>query len=906
MLEKMKKKLLLIDGNSLAFRAFYAMHQQLEYMIAPSGLHTNAIVAFNRFLDGIVDPMHPDAALIAWDAGGGKTTFRGDLYEEYKSGRHKTPDEFLEQIPYLKKLVELHGIKNYELAGYEADDIIGTLAHKAEQDGYEVIIVTGDRDLTQLATENITVNVTKKGVTEIESYTPEYVAEKFSGLTPSQIVEMKALTGDTSDNYPGVTKVGEKTAIKLLLEYHDINNLYANVEDMKKSKLKENLINDKEKAFLAHQLATIKKDAPVELQVSDLTYLGIDFEKLIELYTELNFKTQLSKIKAILASRPELVDENEKIKLEEAKQQDISFVTLTETTVNELAKLKNSQQVNLYIELSNDNYHTADFVGFALGNAEVGYFVTDDINYLKEQLIVDILADANIKKNVVDSKQTIVSLNRLGLKIENIDFDFLLAAYLLDTHDNNSFTYTLAKYGVNIASDEEVYGKGAKYKIPEQAILFNHLVSKIKALSDVKQTILDQLDEYQQNHLYYDIEMPLAKVLAKMEMLGFKVAPEKLLEMDSDLTHRINLLEEQIYLKAGEKFNINSPKQLGYILFEKLELPIVKKTKTGSYSTSVEVLEELEPLSDIITDILNYRQLTKLQSTYVKGILLATNPNDSKVHGRFLQTLTQTGRLSSVEPNLQNIPIKLEEGRQIRKAFVPSHPDWQIFGADYSQIELRVMAHISNDQGMIDAFKHDEDIHTSTARAIFNVPKDQAVDSLQRRHAKAINFGIIYGMSDFGISNSLHISRKDAKTFKETYFEKFPNVKNWIDEIKVFAHDNGYVETLTHRRRYLNNINSKNYILRNAAERTAMNSPIQGTAADIIKIAMIKIDEALENHGLKTRLLLQIHDELVFEGPKEEIEELKELVPKVMDSVMELFVPLKVEVHYGDNWYDAK
>lgn len=893
----MTKKLLLIDGNSLAFRAFYAMYNQLDRLISHKGLHTNALVAFNNFLDQIIDPLQPDLAVVAWDAASGKETFRGELFPEYKDGRAKTPSEFKEQFPYLREMVALHGLRNYEQVGLEADDIIGTFSRMGEAAGYSVTIITGDQDLTQLATDKVTVNVTKKGVTEIEQYTPSYIMEKF-GLTPLQIIEKKALTGDTSDNYPGVTKVGEKTALKLLATYHDIDNLYAHIDEMKQSKLKENLLNDRKTAFCARKLATILTDATLELSLSEIEYRHIDYDKLVTFYEDLDFKQQLAKIKALRKSGQII---GSQLPVEKA----INVVALNEDNLEAVAMLGDT--IAVHIEMAGSNYHIDEMIGFVIGSPEAGYYGSRDVSLLKNPELKSVIENIEISKNVFNVKAQLVLFKRLGITLRGTKFDFLLAAYLLDTTDNDNELSTLAqRFDFYITPDEDIYGKGAKYAVPEEAShVLTHLAHKAEVLMQLEKPAFAALQNHEQTHLYTDIELPLAHVLADMEYRGIKIDQTRLRDIGTELEERINKIKEEIFTEAGEVFNINSPKQLGVLLFEKMGLPVIKKTKTG-YSTAVDVLEKLASQAPIVDNILQYRQLAKLKSTYVEGLLSVVHETDSKIHTRFLQTLTQTGRLSSIDPNLQNIPMRTAAGRQIRTAFVPSHPDWQIFGSDYSQIELRILAHMTGDANMQQAFLNGEDIHAETARAVFGLDEDAPVNALMRRTAKAVNFGIVYGISDFGLANNLGISRAEAKRFIETYFKEFPQIHEWMTKIKELAHEQGFVETIAKRRRYLPDISSKNFNLRSFAERTAMNSPIQGSAADIIKIAMIKVDKALKAQGMQARMLLQVHDELIFEAPADEIEELAELVTRVMDSAVVLDVPMLVESHSGNTWYDAK
>lgn len=884
----MAKQLLLIDGNSIVFRAFFAMHNQIDKFTNKDGLHTAAIYGFKLMLDHVLANFHPDAALVAFDAG--KVTFRTKMYGDYKGGRSKTPEELTEQLPYVRELVKDSGLHSYELKGYEADDIIGTLAKEGDDAGYETLIVTGDRDLTQLASEHTTVAVTHKGVTDTEHYTPEHVQEKLR-ITPAQIIDMKALMGDTSDNYPGVTKIGEKTAIKLVKQFGSVEGIYENIDKLKKSKMKEHLVEEEKIARQCKTLATILRDAPVEIKLADLEYKGPQTEKLIDFYQKMDFQSFLKK----MAVSPDDQD---------TETAPIEYTELTADNLDLVAKL--GDRGSFYLEMPDPNYHTSPFAGFALGN-DKQWLVSRDPELLKIPELKNWLTDSKIKKDVFNAKAQIVGLNRLGIALDGIDFDLLLASYLLNTNDNSNDLGKLAhEHGYDdVQTDEEVYGKGAKRTIPDDQLFFQHLANKARAIEQLRPQLFEQLKKNEQLPLYTDIELPLTHVLAKMEITGVHVNAQTLKNMGSKLTERLTEIEEQIYQEAGEEFNINSTKQLGKILFEKLKLPVIKKTKTG-YSTAVDVLEKLAPQAPIVENILQYRQISKLQSTYIKGLLKVIHSSDQKIHTRYLQTLTQTGRLSSVDPNLQNIPVRLPEGRLIRQAFVPSHEGWQIFSSDYSQVELRVLAHITGDHNLQEDFKNGEDIHASTARRIFHLKPDQEIDRNMRRRAKAVNFGIVYGISDYGLAQRIHVSRSQAHEFIQNYFKEFPKVKDYIHNTIEFARQNGYVETITHRRRYLPDINAKSFSRRSFAERTAMNTPIQGSAADIIKIAMIKMQDELEKRQLKAKMLLQIHDELVFEAPKEEIPVLSKLVPDVMDSAVKLSVPLKVDSKYGDTWYDLK
>lgn len=885
----MAKQLLLIDGNSIVFRAFFAMHNQIDKFINKDGLHTAAIYGFKLMLDHVLAKFHPDAALVAFDAG--KVTFRTKMYDDYKGGRNKTPDELTEQFPYVRELVEACGLHSYELKNYEADDIIGTLAKEGDEAGYETLIVTGDRDLTQLASDHTTVAVTHKGVTDTEHYTPAHVEEKL-GITPRQIIDMKALMGDSSDNYPGVTKIGEKTAIKLVKQFGSVENLYDHIDDLKKSKMKEHLVEDEEIARQCKTLATILQDAPLEISLDDIAYRGEQTEKLVAFYQQMGFKSFLAKM--------DLAPEE--------GADDSAPVKYTELTADNLAAVDQlKDELSFYLEMPDANYHTSPFAGFVIGDGTT-WLVSRDAELLKQDPLKKLLESSAVAKNVFNAKAQIVGLHRLRIDLRNVDFDLLLASYLLNTNDNsNDLGQVALEHDYHeVATDEEVYGKGAKRAIPDDdQTFYTHLAQKARAINDLRDPLFKKLDDNQQTPLYTDIEVPLTRVLAAMEITGIKVNAQTLKDMGSKLTERLADIEDQIYAAAGEEFNINSTKQLGHILFEKLKLPVIKKTKTG-YSTAVDVLEKLADQAPIVEDILQYRQIAKLQSTYITGLLKVIHSSDQKIHTRYLQTLTQTGRLSSVDPNLQNIPVRLPEGRLIRKAFVPSHEGWQIFSSDYSQVELRVLAHITGDKNLQEDFKNGEDIHASTARRIFHLPADAEIDRNMRRRAKAVNFGIVYGISDYGLAQRIHVSRSQAHEFIQNYFKEFPGVKKYIDDTIAFAREHGYVETITHRRRYLPDIHAKSFSQRSFAERTAMNTPIQGSAADIIKIAMIRMKEEIKQRQLQARMLLQIHDELVFEAPAEEIPVLQKLVPQVMDSAVQLNVPLKVESKVGNTWYDLK
>ena len=876
-----KNKLLLIDGSSVAFRAFFALYHQIDRFKSPTGLHTNAIYGFNLMLDHMMKRIEPTHILVAFDAG--KTTFRTEMFADYKAGRAKTPDEFREQFPFIRQMLDAMGIKHYELSQYEADDIIGTLDKMAERTDipFDVTIVSGDKDLIQLTDENTVVEISKKGVAEFEEFTPAYLMEKM-GITPTQFIDLKALMGDKSDNIPGVTKIGEKTGLKLLTEFGSLEGIYEHIDSMKASKMKENLIADKEKAFLSRTLATIDTQAPIEIGLDDIVYQGPRIEELGQFYDDMGFKQLRAQLGTTNTQEEEVLD----------------FQIVSEVSS---AMFKKDQF--FYFEILGENYHREEVVGLAWGDKDGIYVGGPEL--LDSPVLKDFLEHQPIK--TYDFKRGKVLLARKGIDLLPATFDSRLAKYLLSTVDDNALTTIAHLYGqTSLIPDEAIYGKGAKLALPERDVFFPHLARKVQVLLETEAPMLAKLEENQQSDLLFEMELPLANVLAKMEIAGIKVKVETLKAMQAENEVLIEHLTKEIYELAGQEFNINSPKQLGTILFEDMGLPLeyTKKTKTG-YSTAVDVLERLAPIAPIVSKILDYRQITKLQSTYVIGLQDAIL-EDGKIHTRYVQDLTQTGRLSSTDPNLQNIPVRLEQGRLIRKAFVPSLENSVLLASDYSQIELRVLAHISQDQHLIEAFQQGADIHTSTAMRVFGIEKAEDVTPNDRRNAKAVNFGVVYGISDFGLSNNLGISRKEAKNYIDTYFERFPGIKNYMENIVREARDKGYVETLYKRRRELPDINSRNFNVRNFAERTAINSPIQGSAADILKVAMINLDKALTDAGLSTRMLLQVHDEIVLEVPMAELETVKAMVKETMESAIQLSVPLIADENEGETWYEAK
>lgn len=873
----------MIDGNSLSFRAFYA----LPLLSNKAGIHTNAILGFAKLLEKIIREEQPTHFLVAFDAG--KTTFRHSKYSEYKGGRQKTPPELSEQFPYIRQLLDAYHIKHYELENYEADDIIGTLSKEADQNDFETIIVTGDRDLTQLATQNVTIYYTKKGVTDVDHYTPEFIAEKYNGLKPIQIIDMKGLMGDSSDNIPGVAGVGEKTAIKLLNQFDSVEGVYENIDKVSGKKLKEKLELSHEDALMSKELATINRHSPIEVTLSDTKLSDIkDNHEKIELFKKLEFKQLLADI------------DNEASEFEQEQKQ-VSFDILP---TFEYVDFNHLDEAVIHFEIDGSNYLKDDILKFGFYDKE-RYIVVDADNIKDYPELIKWLENENSKKVVYDAKKTFVIAHRLNITIQNIVFDAMLASYIIDPSRTIDDVYSVVTnyHQTYVKEDVSIYGKGKKRQVPNAEILNTHIASITKSIDAVKPLMEKELESHQQMNLLKDLELPLARILSKMEEIGIYTDINDLQRMQQELQEKLELLVQRIHDAAGEAFNINSPKQLGVVLFETLKLPVIKKTKTG-YSTAVDVLEQLQNEHPIINDILEYRQLAKLQSTYVEGLQKVIS-NDKRIHTRFNQTLAQTGRLSSVDPNLQNIPIRLEEGRKIRKAFKPSSEDSVILSADYSQIELRVLAHITQDDSLKEAFIHGQDIHTATARKVFGVEAEEVTD-LMRRQAKAVNFGIVYGISDYGLSQSLNITLKEAKIFIDDYLASFPGVKQYMSDIVKDAKANGYVETLLHRRRYIPDITSRNFNLRGFAERTAMNTPIQGSAADIIKLAMVEFDKQVQHTSYKAKLLLQVHDELIFEVPKSEVEEFSLFVEDIMEHALDLDVPLKVDSNYGPTWYDAK
>ncbi|GGJ13454.1 DNA polymerase [Alicyclobacillus cellulosilyticus] len=883
-------KLVLIDGNSIIYRAFFA----LPDLTNAAGQHTNAVYGFTQMLLKLLSEQQPTHIAVAFDAG--KQTFRHALYAEYKGTRQQTPAELSEQFPLVREVLAAFGIPALEFAEFEADDILGTLSRMAEATGMQTLIVSGDKDLLQLVSDRVHVALTRRGITDMERFDPALVKARL-GITPQQVVDLKGLMGDPSDNIPGVPGVGEKTAVKLLQSFPSLEAILAHLDHVPGAKLKAKLAEHAEAARLSKQLATIRRDLPIPIHWDDLAYAGYDPVRLMPVFHKLGFRSILERISREIGEVNEQAQDRETVAVSEAAREhvDVPFRRLTTHDALAAWMARRTGPVGILPDWRGSDYQTGKLMGMAVADRDEAVYVP----FNGELSVQDLHAlwSPALEKVVFDVKALAVLLERHGTSLvhDGSYFDVMLAGYLLNPSDGEVRLPDLLERVLRIRPPVTALGEEVDpADLARTAALLPRLREALAA--DLAAEALDDL--------FTRVELPLAFVLAKMEVLGFYVNADRLRELEAEFEQQLQALTEKIYALAGTEFNINSPKQLGEILFDKLGLPAQKKTKTG-YSTSADVLEKLAPYHEIVQHILDYRQVGKLLSTYVQGLLKVIRPETGRVHTRFHQALTATGRLSSSEPNLQNIPIRLEEGRKLRRAFEPSYPDWVILSADYSQIELRILAHLSRDEALIDAFRQGMDIHTRTAADVFEVPPEE-VTPWMRRQAKAVNFGIIYGISDYGLAQNLNIPRAQAAKFIQDYLAKFPGVAKYMKEIVEVARRQGYVTTLLHRRRYLPDIHSSNYNLRSFAERTAMNTPIQGSAADIIKLAMVEIDRALSETGWRARMLLQVHDELIFECPEAEADALASLVTDKMEHAIALDVPLKVEVHTGKTWYDAK
>ena len=860
------EKIILVDGNNLLFRSYYATAYNGNFMKNSKGFPTNALFGFTNMINKIILEEKPVYMIVAFDKG---KTFRHNKYEDYKAGRIETPDELKKQFPVAKELLTKMGIKYYEIDNYEADDIIGTFAEYCnKEDKYIGTIISSDKDLLQLISHDVDIKLLK--TKDYIRYNEETFKEVY-GINPINIIDLKALMGDASDNIPGVKGVGEKTALKLLQQYKTLDGIYENIDNIKGA-LKDKLINDKENAYKSYDLATIVKNVPVDIDINDIKYLGANHKELNELYEELEFYSFLKK---------------EKIE-EDVKPLDIKIL-------DSLEGIKIEENTAVYLELLGTNYHTAKILGAAFYNQNQSFYVPFELLQTNPTIL------NGFKKYTYDLKKTYVALKWNNIEFNDCIFDTMLAGYLLDYNVKDDIAYLASSFDHDIPFYETTFGK-TKLTEPGVDIIAYNAILKAKFIYESYNIFKEKLELENMTELFEQIELPLSIVLGDMEYDGVYLDKDSLKEMGEEIKIKIELVSKSIYNQAGCEFNISSPSQLGEILFEKLELPHGKKGKTG-YSTAIDVLNKLKGKHPIIEDIIEYRMLTKLYTTYIEGLLDAVF-EDGKIHTIYTQALTRTGRLSSIEPNLQNIPVRSEYGRLIRKAFVPSH-DSIILSGDYSQIELRILAHIANVEALKEAFIGEQDIHAKTASDIFKVSIDEVTKNM-RRIAKAVNFGIIYGISSYGLSENLGISTGEAKTFIDNYLTTYPGIKEYMDTTIKKAYEDLCVTTLLNRKRHIQELQNSNYMIRQQGERMALNAPIQGTSADIIKKAMVEIHAALKEKNMQTKMIVQVHDELVFDVPKTELEDLKVLIEDIMENTFKLSVPLKVDIEYGGNWYQAK
>ncbi|MDU6744215.1 DNA polymerase I [Peptoniphilus harei] len=885
----MDNKFLIIDGSSLFFRAFYA----LPLLKTKRGLYTNAIYGFVMMVENAIEKIKPSHVAVCFDMKG--KTFRSDIYKDYKGTRQKTPNELEQQWPLVRDILGHMNIKILESPVYEADDIAGTLAKLGSEEGFENYLLTGDKDYFQLVNENTKVLFTRKGITDMDIVTVDKIEEDY-GIEPLEFIELKALMGDSSDNIPGIYGIGEKTGLKLVRQFHTLENLYDNIDDVSGKKLKEKLVDGKTAAFMSKKLGTIVRDVPIEESLDDLKKLDYDYEKLSELYREFEFNSMLDR----------LPEEYRKEEVEEISQDNFEFVEIKDLRDIE-KEIKDKKYFAFKFITDGKIYEDVKpiYLAVKVKDLEVKIISYDDIDF---DFLKDLMEDEDVEKLGYSLKEDIIILMDLGIDIKNYSHDVEIAEYLLNStksdYDINKISMEYFKNGY--LDLEDLLGKGAKkktYADLDKEDLFKYFAFALNTIYRLEDIQKEKIEEEEMTSLYQDMELPLVEVLASMEYVGINTDESVLDEIDEQIIEKLKNLEEEIYGEAGEEFNINSPKQLGIILFEKMDFPVIKKTKTG-YSTSADVLEKLRGKGEIIDKILDYRKFSKLKSTYIDGLKSVINKKTKRIHSRFMQTVTATGRISSTDPNLQNIPIKTEEGRLIRKAFLASEGG-VLVDADYSQIELRVLAALSDDKEMLDAFKHGLDIHRKTASEVFHVDYDD-VNDLQRSEAKAVNFGIVYGISDYGLSQNLNIPRKAAKEYIDNYLGHFVGIKDYMSEEIKNGKDKGYVETIFKRRRYIPELNAKNFNIRSFGERIALNTPIQGSAADIIKIAMVKVYNELKKRNLKSKLIIQIHDELVVDTAEDELEEVKELMKDLMENSVDLNVKLSVDMNTGKNLYESK
>ncbi len=856
------KKIILVDGNNLLFRSYYATAYNGNFMKNSKGFPTNAIFGFVNMMNKIIREEKPEYILAAFDKG---KTFRHEEYDGYKDGRLETPNELKMQFPVAKQILGAMGIKYYEITGFEADDIIGTFSEYCnKEEEYIGTIISSDKDLLQLITKDVDIKLLKQK--DYIRYNEESFKKEW-GIDPINIIDLKALMGDPSDNIPGVKGIGEKTALKLLHEYKTLDGIYENIENIK-GKMREKLETDKENAYKSYHLATIVKDVEMEIDINDIVYKGEDTESLNKIYEDLEFYSFLKKQKS----------------LKQEKKIDIKII-------KDINDIKIDGEVAVYLEILGSNYHKSDIIGMGLYSDDISYYIPKEILIKNPEFLI------KNKKYTYDLKKMIVSLKYQNIDIKNVTFDTMIAGALLDYNVKEDIAYLANEINYELDFYEKIYGKITKLTLPEEEIIASSCVNRAKFIWETRKHFEDKIKEENIEYLFNEIEMPLSTVLADMEYTGVKVDENILKKQGEEIKERIETITKEIYDEAGEEFNISSPKQLAKILFEKLELP----HKKNSTSTNIDVLNKLREKHPIIDNIIEYRKLTKLYGTYIEGLI--NELKEEKIHTIYTQNLTRTGRLSSIEPNLQNIPIRDALGRDIRKAFVPQFD--YIYGADYSQIELRILAHIADVKALQQAFKEGKDIHAKTAADIFKISEEEVTKN-QRRVAKAVNFGIIYGISSFGLSENIGVSAKEAKSFIDTYLETYPGIKDYMEKTIEEAKEKGYVKTLFGRKRNIPELNNTVYMIRQSGERIALNTPIQGTAADIIKLAMVKVYKALKENNLKSKMIVQVHDELVFDVYKEELEKINEIVTNTMNNIYELKLPLSVTAEYGKNWYDAK
>lgn len=856
------KRAILIDGNNLLFRSYYATAYNGNLMKNSKGFPTNALFGFTNMINKILIEENPEYVMVAFDKG---KSFRHREYKDYKAGRIETPNDLLIQFPKAYEILEALGIKAISIEDYEADDIIGTFAKMADIDEcYDATIVSSDKDLLQLISHDVNVKLLKQKDYILMN---EETFQEIYGISPIRIIDLKALQGDASDNIPGVKGIGEKTALTLLKEYGTLEEIYDSIETIK-GKTKEKLINDKENAFFSKKLATIYKDVPLNMTFEDIKINPRNENKLMNIYEDLEFYSLIKR---------------------ESKKENTNNITIEKVN----GKLNITQEFAFYVEVSKENYHQSKILGASIYDGERSYYLT--LEALKQNISIFELATSTY-----DLKKHIVVLSKLGISLENCNYDAMISAYLLNYNIKEDISYLSNTKGYNIEFYDNLI---KKEQILDEETFIKNICLKSKFIYETKNDYLKELKNQKMLDLYETVEMPLINVLAKMEMHGIKVSKEILNEMKEELSAKLEVISNQIYDYANETFNISSPKQLGEILFEKLNLPHGKKKGRNGYSTNHDTLMKHYDLHPIIPLILEHRNLTKLMSTYMDS-LQKFIMEDGKIHTIFKQAITRTGRLSSAEPNLQNIPIRSEEGKKIRKAFLPEENSI-ILTSDYSQIELRLLAHISKCDSLIDAFHHHEDIHTKVASDIYGVETNEVTKNM-RRTAKAVIFGIVYGISGFGLGENLDIDVRDAKKFIDKYLAMYPGVKKYMEDIIIEAKKNGYVRTIMNRKREIDELKNSNYMIQKSGERMALNTPIQGSSADIIKKAMIEVDKEITAHKLKSRLILQVHDELVFTVPLEEKEIMENIVVNIMENTYKLLVPLKVEVDTGVDWYNVK